>query len=130
MTPFTLTFTRLSYWPSQDCPRLLCAECTPTVELKALQLALLSAFGEKNDQTFQPHVTLARMQKGRRGAAGESQMDQDLALVQSIDSVELFQSPTPPAKGYEILASLLLAARHDTPPEDDRSAKAIGQENA
>jgi 2'-5' RNA ligase len=110
MTPFTLTFTRLSYWPSPDRPRLLCAECTPTDELKALQSALLSAFGQKNDRPFEPHVTLARMQKGGRGAAGESQTDQELSFVQSVDSVQLFQSPKPPAKGYAILASLPLGA--------------------
>lgn len=127
---FPLTFTRLNYWSNHHRPRLLCAECTPTDELKALQSALLSVFGQKDDRPFQPHVTLARMQRGAKAASVKSEMDQDLALVQSVDSVELFQSPKPPAKGYAILASLPLAAHHSKPLDDDRSAKVIGQENA
>ena len=115
LEPFTLAFTRLSYWPSPDRPRLLCAECTPTDELKALQSALLSAFGQKNDRPFEPHVTLARMQKGGRGAAGESQTDQELSFVQSVDSVQLFKSPTQAGEGYQILASFPLAATHSRP---------------
>ena len=37
-------------------------------------------------------------------------MDRELSLVQAIDSVELFQSHTQAGKGYQILASLPLAA--------------------
>lgn len=110
LKPFTLTFTRLSYWPSLDRPRLLCAECLPTDELKALQQALLNAFGRKDDKPFQPHVTLVRMQRGGRAAAGKSEMDRELSLVQAINSVELFLSRTQADKGYQNLASLPLAA--------------------
>ncbi len=110
LKPFALTFTRLSYWPSLDRPRLLCAECPPTDELKSLQKALLNAFGRKDDKPFQPHVTLVRMQRGGRAAAGKSEMDRELSLVQAIDSVELFQSRTQADKNYQILASLPLAA--------------------
>jgi 2'-5' RNA ligase len=110
LKPFMLTFTRLSYWPSRGRPRLLCAECLPTDELKSLQQALLSAFGQTEDKPFQPHVTLARMQRGARAAAGKNEMDRELSLVQAIDSVELFQSRTRAGKGYQILASLPLAA--------------------
>lgn len=121
LAPFPLTFTHLSYWPNHRRPRLLCAECTPTDELVALQSALLSAFGQTMDRRFQPHVTLARMQRGAKAASAASELDRDLALEQSIDAVELFQSPTPPAKGYTILASLPLAARSD-PAADFESA--------
>jgi 2'-5' RNA ligase len=107
---FTLTFTRLRYWPNRHQPRLLCAECMPTDEIKALQQALLNAFGQTEDKPFQPHVTLARMQRGARAAGGKSEMDRELSLVQSINSVELFQSHTQAGKGYQILASLTLAA--------------------
>jgi RNA 2',3'-cyclic 3'-phosphodiesterase len=110
LKPFTLAFTRLSYWPSLDRPRLLCTECLPTDELQTLQQALLNAFGRKNDKPFQPHVTLARMQRAGRAAAGKNQMDRELPLIQSIDSVELFQSRTQAGKGYQILASLPLVA--------------------
>ena len=107
--PFMLTFTRLSYWPDRRHPRLLCAERVTTPEIKVLQLALLNAFGQTEDRPFEPHVTLARMQRGVRAAAGKNEMDRELSLVQSIDSVELFQSRTQ-AGGYQILASLPLAA--------------------
>ena len=107
--PFMLTYTRLSYWPDRRHPRLLCAECVTTPEIKVLQLALLNAFGQTEDRPFELHVTLARMQRGVRAAAGKNEMDRELSLVQSIDSVELFQSRTQ-AGGYQILASLPLAA--------------------
>ena len=108
--PFMLTFIRLSYWPDRRHPRLLCAECVTTPEIKVLQSALLNAFGQAEDRPFEPHVTLARMQRGVRAAAGKNEMDRELSLVQSIDSVELFQSRTQAGKGYQILASLPLAA--------------------
>lgn len=110
LKPFTLTFTHLSYWPRLDRPRLLCAECLPTDELKLLQQALLNAFGRTEDKPFQPHVTLVRMQRGGRAAAGKNEMDRELSLVQFVDSVEFFQSRTQAGKGYQILASLPLAA--------------------
>ena len=90
LEPFTLTFARLGYWPSRYHPRILCAECTPTDELKALQSALMHAFGQKDNWSFQPHVTLARMQRGRTVAAAKNQIDHELSLVQSINSVALF----------------------------------------
>ena len=126
LAPFPLTFTRLSYWPNHRRPRLLCAECTSTDELTALQSALLNVFGQTNDRPFQPHVTLARMQRGTKAASAKSELDQDIALGHSVDTVELFQSPKPPAKGYSILASIPLAARHNKPADDDRPAKALG----
>jgi 2'-5' RNA ligase len=108
--PFMLTFTRLAYWPNRRRPRLLCAECVATDEIEALQQALLNAFGQTEDKPFQPHVTLARMQRGSRATAGKTDMDRELSLVQPIDSVELFQSRTQADKNYQILASLPLAA--------------------
>lgn len=104
--PFMLTFTRPSYWPDHRHPRLLCAECVTTPEIKSLQSTLLSAFGQKGDRPFEPHVTLARM---ARGAAGRNELDHDLTLAQSINSVQLFQSRMEASKGYHILASLPLA---------------------
>lgn len=107
--PFMLTFTRPSYWPDRRHPRLLCAECVTTPEIKSLQSTLLSAVGQKEDRPFEPHVTLARMQRGARGAAGRNELDRNLTLAQSINSVELFQSRMEASKGYHVLASLPLA---------------------
>ena len=109
--PFLLTFTRLSYWPDRRHPRLLCAECLPTDEIAALQSALSCAFDQKDAKPFRPHVTLARMQRGSQAAAGKKEMDRKLSLVQSIDTVQLFQSRTQAGENYHILASLPLAAR-------------------
>jgi 2'-5' RNA ligase len=108
--PFMLTFTCLSYWPDRRHPRLLCAECAATPEITALQSAVSSALGQKDDKPFQPHVTLARMQRGSRAAAGKTDMDRELSLAQAINSVELFQSRTQVGENYQILASLPLAA--------------------
>jgi len=117
LAPFPLAFTRLTYWPNHRRPRLLCVECVPTDGLAALQSALLDAFGQTNDRPFKPHVTLARLQRGAKPASAKSALDQDLALDQTIDTVELFQSPKPPAKGYTILASVPLSADHNKPSE-------------
>jgi 2'-5' RNA ligase len=110
LAPFPLALTRLSYWPNHRRARLLCVECAPSGELAALQSALLNAFGQTNDRPFKPHVTLARLKRGVKAASAKSALDQDLALAQSIDAVDLFQSPKPPAKGYTILASVPLSA--------------------
>ena len=112
LKPFTLVFTHLSYWPDCHRPRLLCAECAPSDDLRSLQSALLAAFGPTKDKPFRPHITLARMQRDGRAAGRKEMLDHNLRLVQAIDSVELFQSGRDAGKGYQILASLpFLAAR-------------------
>jgi 2'-5' RNA ligase len=117
LAPFPLAFTRLSYWPNHRRARLLCVECTPTPALAALQSALLDVLDQTNDRPFKPHVTLARLKRGAKPASAKSALDQDLGLEQSIGTVELFQSPKPPRKGYAILASVPLAAHHSKQPE-------------
>jgi 2'-5' RNA ligase len=117
LAPFPLAFTRLSYWPNHRRARLLCVECTPTPALAALQSTLLDVLDQTNDRPFKPHVTLARLKRGAKPASAKSALDQDLGLEQSIGTVELFQSPKPPAKGYAILASVPLAAHHSKQPE-------------
>jgi 2'-5' RNA ligase len=109
--PFMLTFPRLAYWPDRRHPRLLCAECAPTPEIRSLQSALLQAIGQTEDKPFEPHVTLARMQRGGIAAAGENELQRNLSLAHSINSVELFQSGTQVGKGYQVLASLPLGRR-------------------
>jgi 2'-5' RNA ligase len=110
LKPFTLVFTHLSYWPNLRHPRLLCAECLPSDALTSLQEALLSAFGQTEDKPFRPHVTLARMQRGARAARGRNKLEEELRLVQAVDSVQLFQSSRNIGKGYQVLISLPLAA--------------------
>jgi 2'-5' RNA ligase len=112
LAPFPLALTRLSYWPNHRRPRLLCVECTPTAELAALQSALLEVLGQTNDRPFKPHVTPARLKRDAKPASAKSALDQNLALEQSIGTVELFQSPKPPARGYTVLASVPLSAGH------------------
>jgi 2'-5' RNA ligase len=109
MKTFTLVFTQLSYWPDRHHPHLLCAECLPSDELRSLQQALLSAFGQTEDKPFRPHVTLARIQRRAKAAGRRSGLDEELRLVQAIESVELFQSGKDADKGYQVLASLPLA---------------------
>jgi len=122
LAPFPLAFTHLAYWPNHRRARLLCVECTPTDELAALQSAFLDVFGQTNERPFKPHVTLARLQRGAKAASAKSALDEDLSLEQSINTVELFQSPKPPAKGYAILASVPLADHHSKPAEDAAAA--------
>jgi 2'-5' RNA ligase len=110
MKTFTLVFTQLSYWPDRHHPHLLCAECLPSDDLRSLQQALLSAFGQTEDKPFRPHVTLARTQRRAKAAGRRSGLDEELRLVQAIESVELFQSGRDSDKGYQVLASLPLAA--------------------
>ena len=115
LAPFLLVFKHLAYWPSHRRARLLCVECMPSDELAALQSALLHAFDQTNDRPFKPHVTLARLKRGAKAASAKSTMDEDLSLEQSINTVELFQSPKPPAKGYIILASVPLEGHRSKP---------------
>ena len=76
---------------------------------------MLHAFDQTNDRPFKPHVTLARLKRGAKAASAKSTMDEDLSLEQSINTVELFQSPKPPAKGYIILASVPLEGHRSKP---------------
>ena len=72
-------------------------------------MALLQAFGQADERPFRPHVTLARLRDKGRAIARKHPIDQDLALTQRVESVELMQSPPPGGSGYKVLASLPLA---------------------
>jgi 2'-5' RNA ligase len=112
--PFVLTFIHLGYGPTLREPRLLWVECAASGELADLQIALLAACGKSNTRPFVPHVTLARMPKNGRLLARRNPIDLTLLLTQIVTSVELFRSPPPGKRGYEVLASLPLERRTDT----------------
>jgi 2'-5' RNA ligase len=105
---FPLSFERLCYGPERRRPRLVWAECAASPEIEALQGALLEAFGQVNERPFRPHVTLARLERKDSAKARRHPVDQRLSLTQPVRSVELFRSPSPGTRGYQVVASLPL----------------------
>ena len=103
---FPLSFERLCYGPERRRPRLVWAECPASPEIEALQGALLEAFGQVNERPFRPHVTLARIERKDSAAARRHPVDQRLSLAQPVRSVELFRSPPPGVRGYQVVSSL------------------------
>ncbi|MEX0751790.1 MAG: RNA 2',3'-cyclic phosphodiesterase [Xanthobacteraceae bacterium] len=106
--PFPLTFQHLGYGPQPKWPRLLWVECMATDEIAALNAALLRAFGQKDDRPFLPHVTLARIRGNGRAIARKNPIDLELSLTQSVELIELFRSPPPGGRGYQVLATFRL----------------------
>ena len=107
--PFTLTFRHVGYGPEPKRPRFLWAECVASKEIAEFRVALIQAFGQADERPFRPHVTLARLRDKGRALARKHPLDQDLALTQRIESIELMQSPPPGGSGYKVLASVPLA---------------------
>ena len=105
---FPLSFERLCYGPERRRPRLVWAECAASPEIEALQGALLEAFGQVNERPFRPHVTLARLERKDSAKARRHPVDQRLSLTQPVRSVELFRSPPPGTRGYQVVTSLPL----------------------
>lgn len=106
--PFALLFRHVGYGPDPKGPRFLWVECVAGKELAGLRVALMQEFGQVDERPFRPHVTLARLRDKGQLAAREHPVNDDLALVQEIVSVELMQSPPPGERGYKVLASLPL----------------------
>jgi 2'-5' RNA ligase len=109
---FSLSFERLCYGPERRRPRMLWAECAASPEIETLQGALLEAFGQVNERPFRPHVTLARIERKDSATARRHPVDQRLSLAQPVHSVELFRSPPPGVRGYQVVASLPLGKPH------------------
>ena len=107
--PFTLTFRHVGYGPEPKRPRFLWVECVASKEIAEFRAALIQAFGQADERPFRPHVTLARLRDKGRAIARKHPLDQDLALTQRIESIELMQSPPPDGSGYKVLASVPLA---------------------
>ena len=105
---FSLVFQRIGYGPQQRQPRLIWVDCAATIEIAALHTALLQAYGQTDERPFQPHVTLARIRANGRAIALQYPIDQQLTLMQRVESIELFQSPPRGGSGYRVVASLRL----------------------
>jgi 2'-5' RNA ligase len=106
---FPLLFQHVSYGPQPKRPRLLWVECAASDEISALRSALLQALGQTDDRPFLSHVTLARIRGDATAIARRHPIDQQVSLTQRVEAIELFQSPSPGASGYQVLASLRLA---------------------
>jgi RNA 2',3'-cyclic 3'-phosphodiesterase len=113
--PFWLLFQHVGYGPRPTRPRLLWADCAATDDISALRTALLQVFGQVDERPFQPHVTIARIRENGSAIARKHPIDQSLAIRQRVESVQLFRSPAPSAKGYQVVASLRLAATGCSP---------------
>lgn len=109
--PLLMKLLHLGYGPHPRRPGLLWIDCAATDEMTALRDALMQAFGQEDSRPFRPHVTLARIPAGERRYIQKHPIDKDLDLVQTVRTVELFQSPPPGATGYQILASIELGRR-------------------
>lgn len=105
---FSLNFRHVGYGPQRRRPRLLWVDCDLSDEIVALHAALVETFGQLDERPFQPHVTLARIRSGGPAIARKYPIDRPLSLAQSVESIELFQSPPPGATGYRVLVSLRL----------------------
>jgi len=113
--PFWLLFQHVGYGPRPARPRLLWADCAATDDISALRTALLRVFAQADERPFQPHVTIARIRENGRAIAREHPIDQSLSMRLRVESVQLFRSPPPSAKGYQVLASLPLAGTGGSP---------------
>jgi len=104
---FQLSLKRVCYGPQRRRPRLLWAECATNEEIARLRSALLNAVDRRDDRSFAPHVTIARLQGNGIAIARSHPIDQPISLRQHVETVELFRSP-PGGAGYQVLASLWL----------------------
>jgi 2'-5' RNA ligase len=111
---FALAFGHIGYGPEPKRPRFLWADCVASKELAEFRASLLQAFGQVDERPFRPHVTLARLRDKGRVIARKHPLDQDLALTQRVETVELMQSPPPGERGYKVLASLPLGENLDS----------------
>lgn len=118
--PFSLKLQHLGYGPQPRRPSLLWVDCVAVDEIAALRNALMQAFAQEDNRPFRPHVTLARIRTGERSFARMHPIDKDLDFVQTVRTIELFQSPPPGTNGYQILASVQLAKppAAEMPPAD------------
>jgi 2'-5' RNA ligase len=109
--PFSLKLDHLGYGPNRRRPGLLWVDCAATVDLIRLRDALMSAFGQTDSRPFRPHITLARIPEAEWAFARRHPIDLELSLAQGVQTVELFKSPPPDAKGYQVLASTELGSQ-------------------
>jgi 2'-5' RNA ligase len=106
---FVLVVQHVGYGPDPRRPRLLWADCAAVDELEALRAALMAAYAQDDQRPYRPHLTLARIRGNGRAIARRHPMGRPVAFRQSVDSVQLFRSPPPGERGYQILASVPLS---------------------
>ncbi len=121
---FDLVFEHLNYGPAPIAPKFLWAECAATNEVCLLRKLLLSAFNQTDERPLRPHVTLARLGKNGHKIAQKQPMDRQLSFRQTVQSIELFQSPQQQGRGYEIVASIPLHERSPANAAASGSTKA------
>jgi 2'-5' RNA ligase len=105
---FGLAFEHVRYGPDPKRPRMLWAVCRADGGIADLNDLLLQAFQVAEPRPFLPHVTLARLARNGRAVARKNPLDRELALIQRVDSVQLFRSPAPGSVGYQVLVSAAL----------------------
>jgi len=103
--PFLLRCRHIGYGPQPRRPNLVWVDCAATDEIGALHNSLMQAFSQEDNRPFRPHITLARVRDGGRSFTRRYPIDKDLELAQTVQTIELFQSPPPGATGYHVLAS-------------------------
>jgi 2'-5' RNA ligase len=105
---FKLTLDRFSLYPNAGRPRLAWITCFPSQALLALKKSLQLEFERDEHEKFIPHITLARFSNTKIRSLFPRPIDQAVNLSMSVQSVELFASPSQNGHGYAVLASVPL----------------------
>ncbi len=106
--PFEVTFSTISFGPSQRAPRLVWATGPTPPEL--VNLVATSEEHFKQPTGFRPvllHLTLARFNPADFPSFPAKQLDEKVDWRMTVDSVALMESrPTPSGSEYRTLASI------------------------
>jgi len=84
----------------------------------------LQAYGQADERPFRPHVALARIRGSPVAMASSYPIDRQLSLKQYVETIELFQSPTPGTSGHQIVALRLGEVGHSTTLDADHRSEA------
>lgn len=112
---FRLRFSRLSYGPDKERPRLAWIECDATKEIISLKKKLLKALNKKEKIPFVPHMTIARFKKADSENITHRPIKRPVRFSMDVESIELFQSPHKGGSGYKVLASIRLQPKDGAP---------------
>jgi len=92
---FTLEITHVQYGPHPQKPRMIWAAIKNSQALLNLQQDIVSALGRKQDQQFDPHLTLARLKTFElQGMEQEElpQINEEILLSFEVQSIEIMES--------------------------------------
>jgi 2'-5' RNA ligase len=112
---FKLRFSRLSYCPDKEHPRLAWIECGATKEIISLKKKLLKALNIKEKVPFVPHMTIARFKKADSENITYRPIQRPVRFSMDVESIELFESPHRGGTGYKVLASIKLQPKDGAP---------------